>query len=100
MAGGFVNEMDVFLQIWKLSVLENSQFAIELVAREAGTMSHQIMNAAVNQVVDVLPTFGDAAGFMMMLENGRTITVHAGVGAGRKTGKARADDNDGFFRHA
>ena len=96
-AGRFVNEVNVFRQVWKVAVLKNSKLAVKLVAGLARPVSHQIMDAAVNEIVAVLPRFRHAARLMMMFKNPGFIAIHSRVTTRRKAGEPGPDDDDGFF---
>ena len=82
-----------------MAILKNAKLAVNVVASLAGTMSHQIMNAAVNEVILIFPSRRHAARLAVMFEDVRAIAVHPAIAARRKSRQPRADDDDGFFRH-
>src|SRR5271170_5697400 len=91
--------MNVFRQVGKMAVLKNSEFAIKLVARLAGAMSHQIMDPTVNEIVSVLPRLRHTTRFMVMFENPGFIAVHPSIATGGQSSQSSSDDDDGFFSH-
>src|SRR6478735_10922197 len=68
-------------------------------ADRAGMMSHQIVHAAIDQVILVFPGLGHAARLGMMFEDDGAVAIHAAETTGGQSGHAGPDDDDGFFCH-
>jgi hypothetical protein len=93
----FIGEIAIIREIGIGAIVKNAKFPVNFMAGRTGAMAHEVMNAAVNQVVTMFPCLGHTARIGVMLENARAITIHPGVTAGGQAGNARANDDDGFF---
>ena len=97
--GVFVSEMDKGFEIRVVTIVEDTEFAVEIVARLSGPVAHQIMDAAVNEIIFVLPGRGHAARLAVVFEDVRLVAIHLTIAAHGQPRQSCADDDDGFFSH-
>jgi hypothetical protein len=82
-----------------MDVLDGAQFLVEAIGRAFGFVSHQEMNAAVDEIAFPLPAGSHSARDSMVLKDLGLIAIHLGIASSRQPSQAGSDDDDFFLSH-